>query len=67
VVDTAGWRGARLSWNAWYYDYGGRAYVDVFTRRVDDYALALVFMYVGGTEEQLAERALVLRSFEVRP
>ncbi|MDQ3998468.1 MAG: hypothetical protein M3303_15775 [Gemmatimonadota bacterium] len=67
VVDTAGWQGSRLSWNAWYYDYGGQAFVDVFARRVHDHTLALVFMYVGGTKEQLAERALVLRSFEVRP
>jgi hypothetical protein len=67
VIDTAAWRGTRLSWDAWYYDYGGPAYVDFFARRVRGHTVALVFMYVGATEKQLAERALVLESFHVRP
>jgi hypothetical protein len=65
-IDTAGWRGIGLSWDAWYYDYGGRAHVDVFVRHVGAQTLALVFMYAGRTAA-LAERDLVITSFETRP
>ncbi len=67
ATHAAGWRGTRLEWHAFYYGYGGTAYVELLARRVRGRTIALVFMYVGGTEAQLAERALVLRSFEARP
>jgi hypothetical protein len=65
-IDTAGWHRTRLSWNAWYYDYGGEAHVDVFTRRVRAHTLALVFTYVGRSAEGVEERDVVLGSFQAR-
>jgi hypothetical protein len=67
VTDTAGWTGTRLTWRAFYYDYGGTASVEFLARRVRAHTVVLVFMYSGPVDRQPAERALVLESFSVQP
>jgi hypothetical protein len=65
--DSAEWHGTRLRWQAWYYDYGGTAHVEFRVLQLRRRTIALVFMYVGGTRRQLAERGLVMETFRYQP
>lgn len=62
-ADTLSWRVQRLSWNAWYYDYGATAQVEFYSRRVRDKTLTLVFMYALRSGKATADRDLILHSF----
>jgi hypothetical protein len=62
-ADTVGWRLQRVQWDAWYYDYGGPAYVEFLSRRIRGRTLTLVFMYSGGFEGPVSDRAIILQSF----
>jgi len=42
--DSTRWHINRLHWDAWYYDYGAEANVEIFTARVRGRIVALVFM-----------------------
>jgi hypothetical protein len=46
--DSAQWHIDRLRWDAWYYDYGAEANVEIFTTTVRGRTVALVFMRAGG-------------------
>lgn len=53
--DSANWHIERLSWDAWYHDYGGEANVEVFRTTTHGRAVVLVFMRatrVGGPAER---------------
>jgi hypothetical protein len=45
--DSAQWRIVRLSWDAWYHDYGGEANVEIFTTPFRGHNVALVFMHAS--------------------
>jgi hypothetical protein len=46
--ESAQWHIDRLRWDAWYYDYGAEANLEIFTTIVRGRTVALVFMRVGG-------------------
>jgi hypothetical protein len=46
--DSARWHIDRLRWDAWYYDYGAEANLDIFTTTVRGRTVVLVFMRAGG-------------------
>jgi hypothetical protein len=53
--DSAQWHIDRLRWDAWYYDYGGEANVEIFTTPFRGHTVALVFMHAsrpGGPAER---------------
>jgi hypothetical protein len=45
--DSAQWHIVRLSWDAWYHDYGGEANVEIFTTPFRGHNVALVFMHAS--------------------
>lgn len=63
VADTLGWRVQRLSWNAWYYDYGATAQVEFYSRRVRDKTITLAFMHALAFDRAALDRELILRTF----
>jgi hypothetical protein len=62
-ADTLGWRVQKLSWNAWYYDYGATAQVEFYSRRVRDKTLTLVFMHALAFDKAALDRDLILSTF----
>jgi hypothetical protein len=62
-ADTLGWRVQRLSWNAWYYDYGATAQVEFYSRQVRDKTITLVFMHALAFDRAALDRDLILRTF----
>lgn len=46
--DSEQWHIDRLRWDAWYYDYGAEANLEIFTTIVRGRTVALVFMRAGG-------------------
>jgi len=62
-ADTLGWKVQRLSWDAWYYDYGATAQVEFYSRRVRDKTVTLVFMHALAFNRAALDRDLILRSF----
>jgi hypothetical protein len=46
--DSAQWHIDRFRWDAWYYDYGAEANVEIFTTIVRGRTVVLVFMRAGG-------------------
>jgi hypothetical protein len=65
VADTAGWRRARITWDAWYYDFGGATHMDYYIRRVRGRTVVLLLMYTPYTQGQLTGDPLrVLGSFK---
>ncbi len=62
-ADTLGWRVQRLSWNAWYYDYGATAQVEFYSRTVRDKTVTLVFMYALASDRATSDRNFILHSF----
>jgi len=61
-VDSAGWQISRISWPAWYYDYGGPANVEFWARVVRGRDVVIVFMFAPGSDEQLRDRAKIVAS-----
>jgi hypothetical protein len=45
ATDSGGWRIGRLSWNAFYYDYGSTARMDYYVQSVGGRSVVLLFMY----------------------
>jgi hypothetical protein len=60
--DSAGWRITRLSWEAWYYDYGGTAQVEFWSRPVNGRDVVFVFMFAGYEPNQFKDRADIIDS-----
>lgn len=69
VADTAGWRRARIVWDAWYYDFGSVTHMDFYFRSVRGRTVVLLLMYTPYSQGQLVGDPLrVLGSFkESRP
>lgn len=64
VVDTVGWRRARIVWDAWYSDFGASTHMDYYIRRVRGRTVVLLLMYTPASQGQLVgDRARVLQSF----
>jgi hypothetical protein len=61
-VDSAGWGITRLSWNAWYTDYGGPATVEFWSRSFGGRDLVLVFMFSGYDSDQFLDRTDIIQS-----
>lgn len=49
--DSAEWHIQRLRWNAYYYDYGGEANVEIFSTDVGGATIVLVFMRASGRDD----------------
>jgi hypothetical protein len=62
-ADTLGWRVQRLSWSAWYYDYGATAQVEFYSRRVRRKTITLVFMHALAFDRAALDRDLILHTF----
>jgi len=56
------WSVTRLSWNAWYYDYGGPAVVEFWTRRFHGRDVVFVFMLSGAEDDQYKDRTEIIAS-----
>jgi hypothetical protein len=69
VIDTVGWRRARIIWDAMYSDLGSTTHMDYYIRRVRGRTLVLLLMYTPFSQESLVDDPLrVLGSFrENRP
>ena len=61
-ADSAGWQLTRISWEGFYYDYGGTAQVEFWSRRVRNRLVTLVFMYTPYVEHHRAMFTSILRS-----
>jgi hypothetical protein len=59
----AGWERRRISWNAYYYDYGGDATIEFFTRREANRTVVLVFMLHGHIASQQRQRDAIVQSW----
>ena len=53
VADTAGWRRARIVWNASYSDFGSVTHMDYYIRRVRGRTVVLLLMYTPGSQGKL--------------
>ena len=62
-ADTENWHRILIKYDAWYYDYGGRANVDFYVTERDGTTIVLVFMYVGDAPETLTTVQQILKSF----
>jgi hypothetical protein len=62
-ADTLGWRVEKLSWDAWYFDYGATAVVEFYFRRVREKTVALVFMHALASNRGELDRDFILHSF----
>jgi hypothetical protein len=60
--DSAGWQITRLSWKAFYYDYGGPATVEFWSRRVHGRYVVFVFMFAGYEPNQFRDRTEIIES-----
>ena len=69
VTDTAGWRRARITWDAYYTDFGAGTHMDFYLRRVRGRTVVLLLMYTPSSQGQLVGDPLrVLGSYrEGRP
>ena len=61
-TDSAGWAVTRISWEAWYYDYGGTATLEFWSRRVGPKSVTLVFMYTPASHYWTSLKSQVLQS-----
>jgi hypothetical protein len=57
----SGWLRQQLSYDRFYYDYGGTAHVEVRLHRFGDHTIAFVFMYVSEKQDEIST---MLKSFE---
>jgi len=64
-TDTEQWHRSLIKYDAWYYDYGGRANVDFYVTERNGTAIVLVFMYVemDDATETMATVQQILKSF----
>jgi hypothetical protein len=62
-ADTLGWRVQKLSWNAWYYDYGATAEVEFYSRRVRGNTFTLVFMHALASDRGVQDRDHIISTF----
>ena len=62
-ADTLGWRVQKLSWGAWYYDYGATAVVEFYSRRVRERTVTLVFMHALASDRGEKDRDFILHTF----
>jgi len=62
-ADTLGWRVQRLSWDAWYYDYGATAQVEFYSRRVRNKTVTLVFMHALASDRGIEDRDHIVSTF----
>jgi hypothetical protein len=61
-ADSAGWSLTRLSWDAWYYDYGGIATIEFWSRRVRSRIVTFVFMYTPSNDYWTTLKPQILQS-----
>ena len=64
-ADTEQWHRILIKYDAWYYDYGGRANVDFYVTERNGTTIVLVFMYVGMDDapETMTTVQQILKSF----
>lgn len=62
-ITPTGWERRRISWNASYFDYGGVATVEFFTRREANRTVVLVFMLHGNSAAQQRQRDAIVQSW----
>lgn len=64
TADSGGWTIGRLSWQGYYYDYGGQARMEYYLRPSGDRTVVLLFMYVGGwIKTNLEDKKAILDSW----
>jgi hypothetical protein len=56
------WSVTRLWWEAWYYDYGGLAVVEFWSRRFRGRDVVFVFMLTGADDDQSKDRTAIIAS-----
>jgi hypothetical protein len=61
-TDSAGWEITRIFWEGFYYDYGGTAQVEFWSRRIRNRRVTLVFMYTPYVEHHRAMLKSILQS-----
>ena len=61
-ADSTGWEVTRIFWDAFYYDYGGTAQVEFWSRIVRNRRVTLVFMYTPWVEHHRAMISSILES-----
>jgi hypothetical protein len=61
-TDSAGWELTRISWEGFYYDYGGTAQVEFWSRRIRNRRVTLVFTYTPYVEHHRAMLTSILHS-----
>ncbi|HEY0780544.1 MAG TPA: hypothetical protein VGD56_21485 [Gemmatirosa sp.] len=67
AADTAGWHVARLTWHAWYHDYGSIPSLEFWARPVGGRTLVLVFMLIGlRPTGELGDRDAILSSLRTQ-
>jgi len=59
---SARWSVTRLSWNAWYHDYGGLAVVEFWSRRFRGRDVVFVFMLTGVMPGEYEDRTEIIAS-----
>lgn len=64
-ADSAGWEVTRVFWDAFYYDYGGTAQVEFWSRVIRDRRVTLVFMYTPYVEHHRAVLSSILQSVRI--
>ncbi|HEY0778846.1 MAG TPA: hypothetical protein VGD56_12830, partial [Gemmatirosa sp.] len=68
AADSGGWHVARVSWEAWYHDYGGTARLEFWARPAGGRTLVLVFMLgYWFPEAERGDRAAILASVRMAP
>ena len=63
-ADSAGWEVTRIFWDAFYYDYGGTAQVEFWSRVVRNRRVTLVFMYTPWVDHHRAMISSILKSVQ---
>jgi hypothetical protein len=61
-ADSAGWDLTRIFWEGFYYDYGGTAQVEFWSRHIRNRRVTLVFMYTPYVEHHRAMLTSILQS-----
>ena len=69
VTDAGGgWLRARITWDAWYYDFGSITHMDYYLRSVRGRTVVLLMMFTPYSQGDLAnDPARVLQSFRQGP
>jgi hypothetical protein len=61
-ADSAGWELTRIFWEGFYYDYGGTAQVEFWSRRIRNRSVTLVFMYTPYVKHHRTMLTSILQS-----